>query len=36
MALNYFAEEKVYDRLGYWADEEGKIIQGLEIRAALH
>jgi tRNA-(ms[2]io[6]A)-hydroxylase len=36
MALNYFPEDKVSDRLGYWADEEGDIIRGLEIRAALH
>jgi len=36
MALNYFPEEKVYDRLGYWVETEGKIVQGLEIRAALH
>lgn len=36
MALNYFDEEKVYDRLRYWIDVESEVIEGLEIRAALH
>lgn len=36
MALNYFDETKVYDRLRYWVDKEGEIIDNLEIRAALH
>ncbi len=36
MALNYFDEEKVYDRLRYWVDVESEIIEGLDIRAALH
>ncbi len=36
MALNYFDEKDVYDRLEYFMEEEGKIIQNLEIRAALH
>ena len=36
MALNYFEEKKVYDRLHYWVKNEGEIITGLEIRAALH
>ena len=36
MALNYFEEKKVYDRLHYWVKNEGEIIEGLEIRAALH
>ncbi|MEO1624721.1 MAG: tRNA isopentenyl-2-thiomethyl-A-37 hydroxylase MiaE, partial [Bacteroidota bacterium] len=36
MALNYFDETKVYDRLRWWVDEEGKIINSLEIRSALH
>lgn len=36
MALNYFEEEKVYDRLRYWIDIESEVIEGLEIRAALH
>jgi tRNA-(ms[2]io[6]A)-hydroxylase len=36
MALHYFPEEKVYDRLNWWNDREGKIINDLPIRAALH
>ena len=36
MALNYFPENKVYDRLHWWVDREGEIVEGLEIRAALH
>ena len=36
MALNYFPENKVYDRLRWWVDREGEIVEGLEIRAALH
>lgn len=36
MALQYFEEEKVYNRLQYWIDKEAKIIDSLEIRAALH
>ena len=36
MALNYFAEDEVYDRLNWFNDQEGMIIQGLEIRPALH
>lgn len=36
MALNYFDEKKVYDRLAWWIAQEGEVIQGLEIRAALH
>ena len=36
MALNYFDEKKVYDRLAYWVKEEGEIINNLEIRPALH
>ncbi len=36
MALNYFSSEKVYDRLEYWVENEGEIIQNLEIRSALH
>ncbi len=36
MALNYFEETKVYDRLRYWVEIEGEILQGLEIRSALH
>lgn len=36
MALNYFDEEKVYDRLKWWVDREAEIIQSIPIRAALH
>ena len=36
MALNYFPEDKVYDRLQWWIDTEGEIVKGLEIRPALH
>lgn len=36
MALNYFPEDKVYDRLDWWLDREAEIVRGLEIRAALH
>lgn len=36
MALNYFDKELVYDRLAWWVEREQEIIDGLEIRAALH
>ena len=36
MALMYFPEDKVYDRLHWWMDTEGKIIDALPFRAALH
>ncbi len=36
MALSYFPKEKVYPRLQYFIDEEAKIVENLEIRAALH
>jgi len=36
MALIYFSEEEVYDRLRYWVAEEAKVIQGLSLRPALH
>jgi tRNA-(ms[2]io[6]A)-hydroxylase len=36
MALNYFPEDKVYERLQWWIDTEGEIVINLEIRAALH
>ena len=36
MALNYFPEEKVYDRLRWWVDKEAEIVLGLPLRAALH
>lgn len=36
MALNYFPEDQVYSRLEWWVDQEQEVIDGLEIRAALH
>lgn len=36
MLLHYFTEDQVYPRLEYLTEEEGKIIQGLDIRPALH
>jgi len=36
MALHYFPEQEVYDRLQWWVDREGEIIEGLELKAALH
>ena len=36
MALNYFPKEQVYDRLAWWIEREAEVIDGLEIRAALH
>ena len=36
MALEYFPEKQVYDRLAWWVEREGEIIDSLEIRAALH
>jgi len=36
MALHYFPEDMVYDRLHWWMDTEGKIVDNLPFRAALH
>ncbi|MFK7933702.1 MAG: tRNA-(ms[2]io[6]A)-hydroxylase [Saprospiraceae bacterium] len=36
MALNYFDPEKTYKRLEWWIEQEAEVINGLEIRAALH
>ncbi len=36
MALNYFPEKEVYARLEEMIDREAEVIQGLQIRAALH
>jgi len=36
MALHYFEEDKVYERLDWWMDREAEAIQSLEIKAALH
>ena len=36
MALNYFPEDKVYERLDWWMEREAEALDGLVIRAALH
>ena len=36
MALNYFPKEQTYNRLRWWVDQEAEVLEGLEIRAALH
>jgi tRNA-(ms[2]io[6]A)-hydroxylase len=36
MALNYFPKDEVYDRLAWWVEQEQEVIDGLEVRAALH
>lgn len=36
MALNYFDEQQTYDRLTWWTEREGEIIDALPIRSALH
>ena len=36
MALNYFGPDQVYTRLDWWVAQEAEVIDGLEIRAALH
>lgn len=36
MALNYFPDDKVYERLAWWVERESEVIEGLEIKAALH
>ena len=36
MALRYLPENEVESRLAYMVEEEAKILQGLELRAALH
>lgn len=36
MALNYFPEKQVYDRLEWWIEQEAIAIRKLPIRAALH
>lgn len=36
MALEYFDKDQVYSRLHYLNKEEGEIVKGLKIRAALH
>jgi tRNA-(ms[2]io[6]A)-hydroxylase len=36
MALNYFSEDEVYERLNWFNDREGELITSLEIRPTLH
>jgi len=36
MAMEYFPQEKVYSRLNELNTAEGRIVQGLELRPALH
>lgn len=36
MALHYFPEDEVYKRLEWWVQRESEVIEGLEIKAALH
>lgn len=36
MALNYFPEQQVYDRLETWMEREAEVIQQLPLRPALH
>ncbi len=36
MALNYFEEKEVYDRLEWWIAREQEVIEDLPIQAALH
>lgn len=36
MALHYFPEEKVFQRLQWWVDKEAEILLQLPLRAALH
>ena len=36
MCLHYFPEKHVYERLDWWVDRESEVLQGLEIRPALH
>jgi tRNA-(ms[2]io[6]A)-hydroxylase len=36
MALQYFPEEKVYQRLAWWVKKEAAIIEAIPLRAALH
>ncbi len=36
MALNYFSEDQVYERLEWWNNMEGEILDSLPFRPALH
>lgn len=36
MALHYFSEDQVYERMDWWMDREAEVVENLPIRAALH
>ena len=36
MALNYFPQDLVYKRLEWWVEQEAQVLEGMEIRAAMH
>lgn len=36
MALNYFEQKEVYERLNYWTNVEAEVVKNLSIRPALH
>ncbi len=36
MALNYFDEDKVFERMRSWIDVEARVVRQLKIRPALH
>lgn len=36
MALRYFPEDQVYERLEWWTEREAEVVNNLEIRSALH
>lgn len=36
MALIYFDEKEVYERLEWWTQQEAQVLDSLEIKAALH
>jgi len=36
MALNYFPEDQVYERLDWWGDLEAEILDSVPVRPALH
>lgn len=36
MALNYFDNDTVYERLAWWVEKEAEILDKLKIRSALH
>ena len=36
MALNYFDEKSVFERLEYFSNQEAEILNSLEVRSAVH